>query len=164
MSRGIWSSSSWVGKMLFGCRDTRSAMRSSQRCASSSVAAFIFSASAAPRADGVHASPGTGGLVMGPAGATNTPRAAPLGRPQSFLPAGPFLSSARNLTSHRLQQTNMATQKDLVVLLPGITGSVLSRKKANGKVEDVWGVSGSAIFGIVKSLGGSLKDLKVTND
>lgn len=45
---------------------------------------------------------------------------------------------------------------DLLVIIPGITGSVLSR---NG--EEVWGVSGEAIIGNLLSLGRNLKQLKL---
>jgi pimeloyl-ACP methyl ester carboxylesterase len=58
----------------------------------------------------------------------------------------------------------MANQKDLVVLLPGITGSVLSRRKKNGKVEDLWGVSGSALWAALRSLGKSIKELELSSD
>ena len=49
-----------------------------------------------------------------------------------------------------------ATMNDLVVLLPGITGSVLQR---NG--EDVWNFSGGALRSALFSRGGSLRDLKL---
>lgn len=58
----------------------------------------------------------------------------------------------------------MANQKDLVVLLPGITGSVLSRRTGNGKVEDVWGWSGSGLWGALRSLGKSIKKLELSSD
>jgi hypothetical protein len=58
----------------------------------------------------------------------------------------------------------MANQKDLVVLLPGITGSVLSRRAGNGKVEDLWGASGSAFWGALRSLGKSIKKLELGSD
>jgi pimeloyl-ACP methyl ester carboxylesterase len=45
---------------------------------------------------------------------------------------------------------------DVVVLLPGILGSVLSR---NG---DTWAISPSAVLRAITSLGGSLKDLQLT--
>lgn len=48
---------------------------------------------------------------------------------------------------------------DVVVLLPGITGSVLTR---NGK--DVWAPSASAVLGALASLGGSLKSLELGED
>jgi pimeloyl-ACP methyl ester carboxylesterase len=49
--------------------------------------------------------------------------------------------------------------KDMVVILPGITGSVLQK---DGK--DLWNVSGQAIWQIVKSLGKRLQDLKLEGD
>ena len=52
-----------------------------------------------------------------------------------------------------------STFGDVVVLLPGITGSVLAR---NGK--DVWAPSAGGIFRAVFSLGGSIKDLELTSD
>jgi len=48
---------------------------------------------------------------------------------------------------------------DVVVLLPGITGSVLQR---DGK--DVWAISGQAISRAMLSLGGSLDQLLLKND
>ncbi|MEU8437662.1 hypothetical protein AB0F18_33150 [Streptomyces sp. NPDC029216] len=48
---------------------------------------------------------------------------------------------------------------DVVVLLPGITGSVLTR---DGK--DVWAPSASAVLGALTSLGRSLRDLELGED
>lgn len=48
---------------------------------------------------------------------------------------------------------------DVVVLLPGIGGSVLTR---NGK--DVWAPSASAVLGALASLGGSLESLELRED
>ncbi|GAA0317391.1 hypothetical protein GCM10010302_65580 [Streptomyces polychromogenes] len=48
---------------------------------------------------------------------------------------------------------------DIVVLLPGITGSVLTR---DGK--DVWAPSATAVLGALTSLGRSLKDLELGED
>lgn len=49
--------------------------------------------------------------------------------------------------------------RDLIVILPGITGSVLQK---DGK--DLWAVSGQAIWDIVKSLGKALDALKIEQD
>lgn len=49
--------------------------------------------------------------------------------------------------------------KDIVVLLPGITGSVLQK---DGK--DVWAFSGGAAIRALLSLGGSIKDLELQGD
>jgi pimeloyl-ACP methyl ester carboxylesterase len=49
--------------------------------------------------------------------------------------------------------------KDVVVLLPGITGSVLQK---DGR--DVWAFSGSAAINALRSLGRSVKDLALTDD
>jgi pimeloyl-ACP methyl ester carboxylesterase len=49
-----------------------------------------------------------------------------------------------------------ARMNDLVVLLPGITGSVLHR---DGR--DVWNISKGAIWTALTSLGGSIKDLRL---
>ncbi len=51
----------------------------------------------------------------------------------------------------------MAGFRDVVVLLPGITGSVLARR--DGK--EVWSPSAGAIWRAVTSLGGSIKDLEL---
>ena len=48
---------------------------------------------------------------------------------------------------------------DMVVLLPGITGSVLQK---DGK--DVWAISGQAAWGWLRSLGDSLQDLALKGD
>lgn len=47
----------------------------------------------------------------------------------------------------------------VIVLLPGITGSVLRRK---GK--DVWAPSGGALFSALRTLGGSIQSLKLAED
>jgi hypothetical protein len=49
--------------------------------------------------------------------------------------------------------------RDMVVILPGILGSVLQK---DGK--DLWNVSGQAIWQIVKSFGNRLQDLKLEGD
>ena len=49
--------------------------------------------------------------------------------------------------------------KDIVVILPGIMGSVLQK---DGK--DLWNVSGQAIWQVVSSLGNRLDDLKLEGD
>jgi pimeloyl-ACP methyl ester carboxylesterase len=48
---------------------------------------------------------------------------------------------------------------DIVVCIPGITGSVL--RKSN---RDVWNISGGAVLNALRSLGGSMKDLKLEDD
>jgi pimeloyl-ACP methyl ester carboxylesterase len=45
---------------------------------------------------------------------------------------------------------------DLIVLLPGLTGSVLQK---NGR--DIWGLSGGALWSALASLGGSLQSLRL---
>ena len=49
--------------------------------------------------------------------------------------------------------------KDIVVVLPGIMGSILQK---DGK--DLWNVSGQAIWQVVRSLGDRLNDLKLEGD
>jgi Lecithin:cholesterol acyltransferase len=49
--------------------------------------------------------------------------------------------------------------RDVIVCLPGITGSVLRK---DGK--DVWNVSGGALIGALQTLGGSITDLKLSGD
>jgi hypothetical protein len=52
--------------------------------------------------------------------------------------------------------------KDLIIILPGITGSVLARKGPKGhKPKDLWAPSGQALWQALKSFGGSLGELKV---
>ena len=48
---------------------------------------------------------------------------------------------------------------DVIVCIPGITGSVLRK---DGR--DVWNVSGSAVFNALRTLGGDLKSLKLEED
>jgi hypothetical protein len=55
--------------------------------------------------------------------------------------------------------TNKTPLRDLIVILPGITGSVLQKDG-----EDFWGVSGQAIWDIFKSGGKTLEALKVKQD
>ena len=52
-----------------------------------------------------------------------------------------------------------AEMKDLVVILPGVMGSILQK---DGK--DLWNVSGQAIWQVVSSLGDRLNDLKLAAD
>ncbi|MEO1558519.1 MAG: lecithin--cholesterol acyltransferase [Cyanobacteria bacterium J06632_19] len=49
--------------------------------------------------------------------------------------------------------------QDMVVILPGILGSVLQK---DGK--DIWAVSGKAIWQVLASLGNSIQELKLTQD
>ncbi len=48
---------------------------------------------------------------------------------------------------------------DLVVCIPGITGSVLRKNN-----RDVWNISGGAVLNALRTLGGSTKDLKLEDD
>jgi pimeloyl-ACP methyl ester carboxylesterase len=49
--------------------------------------------------------------------------------------------------------------RDVIVLLPGITGSVLERGG-----QDVWAVSKGGVFNFLKTLGGSLESLVLSHD
>lgn len=49
--------------------------------------------------------------------------------------------------------------RDVIVCIPGITGSVLRK---DGK--DIWNVSGGAILNALRTLGGSIKELKLEDD
>jgi pimeloyl-ACP methyl ester carboxylesterase len=49
--------------------------------------------------------------------------------------------------------------KDMIVILPGITGSVL---QVNG--EDVWGISGQSLWSWIRSRGDAIRDLALTHD
>ncbi len=55
--------------------------------------------------------------------------------------------------------TDKTNMKDIVVILPGILGSVLQK---DGK--DLWNVSGQAIWQVIKTLGNRLQDLKLEGD
>jgi hypothetical protein len=50
----------------------------------------------------------------------------------------------------------MGEIRDVVILLPGITGSTLEK---NGK--ELWGASGGAVWRAIRSLGGSLEELEL---
>jgi pimeloyl-ACP methyl ester carboxylesterase len=54
----------------------------------------------------------------------------------------------------------MSGFKDVVVLLPGITGSVLAR--ADGR--EVWSPTAGSIWRALTSLGGSIRDLELDGD
>jgi len=49
--------------------------------------------------------------------------------------------------------------RDIVVCIPGITGSVLRKDD-----KDVWNISGGAVWNALRSLGGSLADMKLEDD
>src|SRR5712692_1100771 len=49
--------------------------------------------------------------------------------------------------------------RDVAVLLPGITGSVLQK---DGK--ELWAISGQAAWGVLTSLGSSFQQLKLAGD
>ena len=49
--------------------------------------------------------------------------------------------------------------RDVIVCIPGITGSVLRK---DGK--DVWNISGGAVFNALLSLGKSIKQMKLEDD
>ncbi len=55
--------------------------------------------------------------------------------------------------------TNKAPMKDIIIILPGILGSVLQK---DGK--DLWNVSGQAIFQVLTNLGKVVHDLKLSQD
>ena len=54
----------------------------------------------------------------------------------------------------------MASFPDLVILLPGITGSVL----ANAKGKEVWSPSAGAVWRAISSFGNSIEDLELASD
>jgi hypothetical protein len=54
---------------------------------------------------------------------------------------------------------SMIPMRDVIVILPGIMGSVLQKDS-----RDLWNVSGDVVWQIVKTLGNRLKDLKLTGD
>lgn len=53
-----------------------------------------------------------------------------------------------------------ATMHDLVIVLPGITGSVLRERRAHGEV-DVWALSGQALWQALQSRGDALHKLRL---
>jgi hypothetical protein len=54
----------------------------------------------------------------------------------------------------------MSEFRDLVILLPGITGSVLANKAGR----DIWAPSGGAIWRAITSFGGSIEGLELAGD
>jgi len=72
--------------------------------------------------------------------------------------AGATVISFGSARSAALAQ-NRKPLSDVVILLPGIMGSVL--RKDN---RDVWALSGGAILNGLRSLGGSVRDLTLKND
>ncbi len=63
------------------------------------------------------------------------------------------------LARHTAAQTAPQPMRDVVVLVPGITGSVLRK---DGK--DLWALSGSAFFSALTSMGRNLDALRLTGD
>jgi pimeloyl-ACP methyl ester carboxylesterase len=55
--------------------------------------------------------------------------------------------------------TDKTKMKDMVIILPGILGSVLQKNN-----QELWNVSGQAIWQVLKTLGGRLQDLKLEGD
>ncbi len=55
--------------------------------------------------------------------------------------------------------TEKITMKDMIVIIPGITGSVLQK---NG--QDIWAVSGQAIWQTLTNLGNTIQHLKIDQD
>jgi len=51
--------------------------------------------------------------------------------------------------------------RDLVIVLPGITGSVLAHTAGTNSPVDIWAPSGEALWQVLKSLGDSVQRLKV---
>ena len=51
--------------------------------------------------------------------------------------------------------------RDLVIVLPGITGSVLAHTAGTNSPVDIWAPSGEALWQGLKSLGDSVQRLKV---
>ncbi|MGL4881992.1 MAG: lecithin--cholesterol acyltransferase, partial [Waterburya sp.] len=55
--------------------------------------------------------------------------------------------------------SNKTPMKDMVVILPGIMGSVLQKDGT-----DLWNASGQVIWQVISSLGNKVKDLKLEGD
>jgi hypothetical protein len=58
-----------------------------------------------------------------------------------------------------MKMTNKAPMKDMIVILPGILGSVLQK---DGK--DLWATSGQAIWQVLTKSGETLRNLKLIQD
>lgn len=54
----------------------------------------------------------------------------------------------------------MSTSKDLVILLPGITGSVLTNKKG----KEIWAPTSGVLWRAITSMGRSIEDLELASD
>lgn len=51
--------------------------------------------------------------------------------------------------------------RDIIVIIPGITGSALAASGLSGDLHDVWSISGSALWNYLSTLGRSLEQLRV---
>jgi pimeloyl-ACP methyl ester carboxylesterase len=52
--------------------------------------------------------------------------------------------------------------KDIIVIIPGITGSALATRGASGDSRDIWSISGGALWNYLSSFGRSLDSLRVS--
>lgn len=69
-------------------------------------------------------------------------------------------STPRN--QHYFRKTTMTEKvkmKDMIVIIPGITGSVLQKDG-----QDIWAVSGQAIWQVLTNLGDTIEQLKIDQD
>jgi triacylglycerol esterase/lipase EstA (alpha/beta hydrolase family) len=78
---------------------------------------------------------------------------------RSMLHTAGMLAASSLLRPRGVLAQTRQPMRDVVVLVPGITGSVL---QMDGK--DLWALSGSAFFDALKSLGGNLDALRLTGD
>jgi hypothetical protein len=78
---------------------------------------------------------------------------------RSMLNLAGALAATSMLRPRRVLAQTQQAMRDVVVLVPGITGSVLRK---DGK--DLWALSGSAFFDALKSLGRNLDALRLTGD
>lgn len=78
---------------------------------------------------------------------------------RSILHAAGTLAASSLLRPRGVLAQTQQPMRDVVVLVPGITGSVLQK---DGK--DLWALSGSAFFDVLKSLGRNLDALRLTGD
>src|SRR3954471_24470671 len=80
----------------------------------------------------------------------------------SVRPTTSLNSSTRSRSAEGRTEADLVPRKatrDVFVCVPGITGSVLRK---DGR--DLWNISAGAVFNALATLGGSIRDLRLTDD
>jgi hypothetical protein len=88
-----------------------------------------------------------------------TPSRTSLGRREFLKASGLALLGAASAGAWRPARAAPKPMTDIVVLLPGIMGSVLRKDQ-----QDLWGLSGASVLNAIRTLGRSIKTLKLNDD